>query len=431
MKLVKLEESVLLEKEVTGAKNVGLSAEVIQKIKDGDYKGAYSDVLNQEEGQGASFIYVVYDSNESQKMKGELAKLGKTKGGVSGTVSIIGHTPGTPLKGFLKQASSSVKTGWFSGNIGLNFLGVQDSAGTVIVDGLFTIVPTTTDATPYSEKDVASIISKLKGGNIGITEIKEEKAPSKKQAFYNTYLNKIFPGQADAIKEFKQELMGLLIALEFKPNALVTFLSEYLKKHKMSKSGFITLNNTYAKGSLDDVDLQPSSELYPLFMSNLFVNTGVADAEAIIDAYKSIIYSSSWQGFNMNEMEILKKEKDPNVKLVYDKTDGSLEDDESKKNLADLIVFRKGRVGQEVESPAKIKETIAKIKSKNTSAPKAGAAAPGSKPAETAGNKISVSVDVPTNVSKQTSKKVDKIASDLAPDEVASLLATLKKQKKI
>jgi hypothetical protein len=431
MKIIKLNEQKLVEKEVLGKKpeDVQLDADTKQLMKDGKYKDAYFKVAGPETGDSSYFIYIEYTPTKKQ-----IDAATKLNG------VILGYS-GSPLKGYLKEsANKKLKVGWFSGNAGAELLGIVDSSDPlkVIKEPYISLVADTKDATAYSEKNAKEIVKKLSENGTGVTLVKEEKAPSKKEAFFREYLKKIFPGQEDAIKDFKRELMGLLVALEFKPNALVTFLSEYLKNNKMSKSGFITLNNTYANNSIDDVDLEASSELYTLFMSNLFVNTGVADAEVIIDAYKSILYTPSWQGFNMVAMESLKREKDPSIKLVYDKEDGSLEDEESKKNLANMVVFRKGKIGQEVESADKVKEFTAKLKSKNTSIPKKAkkaSATPtptaGSQPTKTAGNSISVSVNPPTNITTQTAKKVGKIASDLSSDEIGALLATLKKQKKI
>jgi uncharacterized protein YqgQ len=182
------------------------------------------------------------------------------------------------------------------------------------------------------------------------------------QLFFDKYLKKKFAGKEAKIEKFKDKLIDLLIALKFEEHPLINFLLDYITNHNMEPTGFITLNNLYANGIIDDVDLI-SSDLTPLLKSNLLEKTGYANAEFIIEAYQDIGYGS----LNIEEMKRIVKEKldrdDAKEVLKYD-GDGRLQDS-GIQTLTDLIIFEKGQINQKIDDPEKIKKTLTMLQTKN------------------------------------------------------------------
>jgi hypothetical protein len=420
MKIIKLNEQKLVEKEVLGKKpeDVQLDADTKQLMKDGKYKDAYFKVAGPETGDSSYFIYIEYTPTKKQ-----IDAATKLNG------VILGYS-GSPLKGYLKEsANKKLKVGWFSGNAGAELLGIVDGSNSSIVikEPYISLVADTKDATAYSEKDAKELIKKLSEKETGITSVKEEKAPSKKEAFFKEYLNTKFPGKEAKIKDFRKELIGLLIALEFKENPMIEFLAKYLEKYDMTRSGFITLNNLYSQADIDDIDFT-GSDITPLLMSNLLVNTGTADAAYIIASYKDLIYS--YEDFNIPSMLAARDEKNPSANLDYD-SDGGLKGRESKQNLADLVIFAKGKINDVVEPVDKIKALMSKLRIKNTGKAKPSPKATTNPAGESGKPSIVVSGGVAKGVAPETERKFDSIFNNVDKGEIPELMAYLKNKKLI
>jgi hypothetical protein len=261
------------------------------------------------------------------------------------------------------------------------------------------------EATPTTPKAVslgADTENKLNAGDYA-GAYRNVAGTEKAEAFFDAYFNKKFAGKAVKIKDFRKELISLLAALEFKDSPIIEFLLKYIDKNKMTKTGFITLNNLYARGILEDQDFI-ASDISEFLMSDLFVNTKYEDAEFIVDAYKSLLYGySNLNSLNISRMNQIVNDKnpgaDPRVLLNYS-PEGVLPT-KGKRELANLIVFQKGQVNNKIDSVDKIKEDITYLKADN-----------------------------PGQLTKDTSRVSLKISPDITPPEEATLDKVLRGFKK-
>lgn len=236
-----------------------------------------------------------------------------------------------------------------------------------------------------------------------------------KELFFDEYLKKKFAGKEDKIKDFKEQLITLLVALEFEDNPIIDFLVKYLDIHNMTKSGFITLNNLYATGMIDDVDFI-SSNITPILFSDIFVSNSVANAEFIIQTYQNLLEGSYDLNFlNIDEMNRLVKEKMPegtNPKELLKYKDNGVVPDEKRKTLVDLVIFEAGQADKKVDKIENIKKAITNLKAKNLGAVKKDTSR--------------VTLNMAPSIEQQQKSKLKNMIKDLKKEEVPALLRTLK-----
>lgn len=235
-----------------------------------------------------------------------------------------------------------------------------------------------------------------------------------KDLFFYEYLKIKFAGKEGKIEEFKQNLITLLIALEFEDSPIIDFLLKYLDLHNMTKTGFTTLNNLYATDVLEDVDFI-SSNLTPLLFSDIFVNMRVDDAKFIIDLYENLSGGYGYNYLNIGEMNRLVKEKmpegtDPQKLLKYN-TNGGIPN-ETRKTLANLVIFEAGQADKKIDKIENIKKSMTNLKAKNSTSG--------------ADNPSKVTMNISPSIEKQQRERFKNMVKDLKKEEVPALLRTLK-----
>jgi hypothetical protein len=353
MKLIQLNEKLLLEKEVSSAtlKNIELSKEVKDLADQKLWQQAYdSSGFDVEENQ-------LYDIKvEYQPTKGQLDYASKKNG------KVLGYDGLKPIIGYLKENPNRKDLE----NMAKLLVDVVDTTTppAPIEEGYFSILPTKEGATPYSLDGAKELIKELKSVNSGIKSAKEETVRrqdlgyigSERDLVVQKYLEEMFPGNGQQkIKDFKDVLVKLVKETGFDNNPAISFLQEYLKNYNMTRVGFICLNNLWGSGVISEKDLV-SSSLTTLLKSDLLVGTPTADATEIIEAYKELIYT--YDTYSKPEIDSLSERK--NLTIEVDKN-GSVKK-EFRKNLADAVVFKSGLVGKQVEPISTIKNTLSRIK---------------------------------------------------------------------
>ena len=275
------------------------------------------------------------------------------------------------------------------------------------------------EATPTTPKAVslgADTENKLNAGDYA-GAYKNVAGTEEAEAFFDAYFNKKFAGKTVKIKDFRKELISLLAALEFKDSPIIEFLLKYIDKNKMTKTGFITLNNLYAGGILEDQDFI-ASDIYEFLMSDLFVDTKYEDAEFIIDTYKSLL-SSSQSNLNISRMNQIVNDKkpgaDPKVLLKYS-PEGVLPP-KGKIELTNLIVFQKGQVNNKIENIDKIKQDITYLKADN--------------PGQVKKDTSIVSLKISPNITPQEEATFDKVLGGFKKEDIPLMLRYFKNKKKI
>jgi hypothetical protein len=368
MKLIRLNEEKLLEKEINSQtlKDITISKNVQDEIAVDNWQKAYDDAgFGVEEGQ-LYVVFVDYKPTQSQLNKAKNKK---------GTYPLPSGQDF--IKGYLKQQSTEkIETGGFLNlknieDFGYKFIDIVDETdpNKIVENGYFKILETQKDASVYSEKDAKALVKKIKGfgGGSGVRVAREEpvtrkdigKKDSEKDLVLDAYLKNKFGTAEKKIEEFRDYLEKLIIETGFDKNPVVTFLQDYLKTSELSRKGFIALNNLYAREEIEAVDFL-SSNLTPLLKSNIF-EQGTDDALNILELYKSILYT--YLEFNKSEVKSLQSTQTVPLDINIDKY-GELKDVKSKKNLADLVVYKPNLLGSEVDTPENIKEKILKIRNK-------------------------------------------------------------------
>lgn len=354
MKFKQLNESVLVEKEVSGY--VQLPKDVKDQLNSKSYQNAYNLVVKESDiPQKDVKLAVVYV--EYKPTKENIANALTLKG------IIVGYDGKNPIKGYLQEnPNKRVGVGFFSGPFNSDdFLDVVDKKARdkVLKEGYFKIVGNISSATSYPDKDANKLVEKLKGAGIAASKKESTKADgggalSKADVVVNAYLEDMFPGvMQDKIKPFRDGVEKVAVELGLtNNNPILAFLKEYLNKHNMTRAGFISLNNVYANDIIEDRDLS-SSEISGLLKSNMFENINTQDAEYIIGTYNDLL-TDTYSEFNINELKALSAKKGINIQ--YD-GDGSIISGKTKL-FADAVVFKKGQIDKGVETADEIKKTL-------------------------------------------------------------------------
>lgn len=245
-----------------------------------------------------------------------------------------------------------------------------------------------------------------------------DKPDSPQNVVLNRYLEDMFPGaEFDKIKDFKELLEKLVIETGFNNNPVITFLQGLLKTSSLSRKGFITLNNLYANDDVEAVDFL-SSNITKLLKSNI-LEQGTENASTIIGLYRQML--NSYEDFNIEVMKELQNNSVPFLKLNWD-DDGGLKDSQSKKNLADLVIYRPDLVNQQVDTIENIRNKILKLKTRNTRTN------PETFPADTRGA-IKVVGRVPDTIDDVQQSRFDDVFKGVTQKDVPGMIRYLKDKK--
>jgi hypothetical protein len=417
MKLIQLNEKLLLEKEVSSAtlKNIEFSRGVKDLVDEKLWQQAYdSSGFDVEENQ----LYEI--KVEYQPTKGQIDYANKKNG------KVLGYDGLKPIVGYLKENPNKKDLE----NMAKLFVDVVDTTSppASIEEGYFTILPTKEGATPYSLEGAKELIKELKRVNSGIKSAKEETVRrqdlgyigSERDLVVQKYLEEMFPGnEQQKIKDFKDVLVKLVKETGFDNNPVVIFLKDFLKNSSLSRRGFIALNNLYAKDVIKAVDFL-SSNITGLLKSNI-LEQGTENASTIIDLYKQIL--ESYYEFNIEEMKELQADNVPFLKLNW-KEDGELKDSQSKKNLSDMVIFRPNLINKQVDTIENIRNKMLRLEVKN-SLTKYGSEDLSSK------DEIRVVGRVPTTIEDSQKNRFDDMFKNITQKDVPGMVRYLKDNKLI
>jgi hypothetical protein len=368
MKLIRLNEEKLLEKEINSQtpKDITLSKTVRDEIAIDSWQKAYDTADFGVEEEQLYVVFVDYKPTQSQLNKAKTKK---------GTYPLLSGQDF--IKGYLKQQTTEkIETGGFLNlknieDFGYKFIDIVDETdpNKIVEKGYFKILETQNDASVYSEKDAKALVKKIKGfgGGSGVRVAREEpvtrkdigKTDSEKELVINSYFKNKFGTDEKKIENFRDYLEKLVIEIGLDKNPVITFLQNFLKTSELSRKGFIALNNLYAREEIEETDFL-SSNLTPLLKSDIF-EQGTEVASDILELYKSML--NTYLEYNESELKSLQDTQTSVLKINIDR-DGELQDVKSKKNLADLVVYKPNLLGSEVDTPENIKEKILKIRKK-------------------------------------------------------------------
>jgi hypothetical protein len=369
MKVINLNETLLLERPVSGKvlSDIELSDEIKKSIEAGDWKTAYekSDIGVEDGDMYAIFIEYQPTSKHlevAKKLNGEIAGIERAKNNL-----IFGYLQENPNHKKAEQA------GLINiGGLGDELVSVvkKDASGNVesiLKEGYFNIIETTKGATPYSKKDSDILIKTLKGVGSGVKLARADKVTresigvvsSQQDLVINEYLKATFGNELGKISEFKEYVIKDIVEVGFSNNPIIEFLKEYLKTHDMKPNGFISLNNLYANGYIDDSDLMSNTEFKDLLNSNLLEQTRYSEAEYIVDTYRSLLYT--YETFNPQLINQLSQQQGLRIEL----DNKGVVKKEFRKNLADLVVFKEGTNKKEVKSLNDIKSVMTRLNTRS------------------------------------------------------------------